>query len=335
MSRYPLTQNCDYHFQQIIGQQQFGQAKDELTRHAFGPDYPLYVPGQDALVVCVDTTGASSGEIQNVWQIDGVFPSKPRWLTRKPDDIPLPDHPGGNDKYTCLLMRGNEGPAGARSFKDCSWKNYRIRFYGQAKLSGDGWYLFDGNGSCIAPELYGPGFGLDTEREHNDWCFGTSDFAWDIVANPTAVSTALQSLLAFDGGYGPFLLGQASGNYVLYATTAYGAWNIAGNATIGPVVASDTLLSVERYQGALHCYINGQKLLSAPIPGNAPLYYPMDGSGTLPKGRPVLGAQADINNSANVVGVAWYSGKMKNIRFSKTARYQGATFTPPIGPYTP
>lgn len=332
-SLYPLTQNTPYMFQALIGQMDFAQNAGITLPQVLQIDPPIpYVVGRDCIVYCSDTTLASSSQILNCWGVGLTMDAEPAWTSGNPADMPSPNDPGGNDQYCYLLLHGTDGPNGSPSFQDHSWRNYTVRWYGNCRLNG-GYYQFDGTNSCMAPELYDPGSGTDTNPAHNDWNPGSADFTLEAFVKPSA-ATSFGAVVSFAGSYSPFVIVQQGTGYTFYASTTGASWNVAAGVSMGPApVGAETHLAVVRHGSQILLFNNGVQV-GAALSVTGALYYPLDGSGTLPKGRLVFGAQADINGDGNVSGGSWFKGAMREMRYSKIARWT-SSFTPPATPYSP
>lgn len=330
-SLYPLTQNTDYMYQQLLGQMAIERTiSNRFWASDFIPvDPPVeYVPGEDCIVTVVDANISTVDQLL-VWMPHLTFDSTPAWMSGNIDDIPDADCLGGNDKHTRLFLRGDECANGSPSFQDRSWRNYTVRWFGSVRLQ-DGYYNFPGGNSVMSPELFAPGVGGNSDLSQMDWNL-TGDFTWDVFVKPSTVSNAYGPILTFTKWWGHFILAQRNGGYYFYATTANSVWNVAENVLIGSAAAgTETMLSVERCGNALNVYQDGNKVLSySPVIG--PLFYPLLSTG-MPRGRPIFGMQADVYSPGVLDGQSGnFVGGMRNIRFSKIARYGGSNFTPPTG----
>lgn len=312
----PKTQNADYAYMQLLAQMPIRQTPENICLHVQEIDPPVeYVPGEDCIVVVRDGT-MSTAPVGWVWLPSIVMDSTPTW----PDDMPDPDAAGGNDRHTYLLMHC-DGPNGFPSFKDDSWRNYTVRYIGSAQ-HWDNWAHFDGS-AILAPELYPPGYGIDENPAHNDWNVGAADWTLDLRVMPLALTPC--GTIAIEGdGYGPFIVRQEGASYRFYGSTTGTSWNLAGSlgpAAIG-VVAH---LAVVRVGGAILLFQDG--VLQDTVAVAGALHYDTFPNGH-PRGRLILGAQAYIDRNVNFTAGNYFVGRMKEIRFSKVARWT-APFTPP------
>lgn len=317
----PKTQNADYMYMQLLAQMPIVQTPQGIMLHVQELDPPVeYVPGEDCIVLVKDGT-ASTNPVGFVWLPSLAMDATPTW----PDDMPEPNCTTGNDIHTRLLLHC-DGPDGFPSFQDASWRNYTVRSFGGMQHFG-GWAHFDGT-AILAPELYAPGYGIDTDPSHIDWNVSDDDFTLDLQAQPLALTSC--GTIAIEGaGYGPFIVRQEGAAYKFYGSTTGSSWNLSGSLGTAAVNTA-AHLAVVRSGGSILLFKDGT--LTDTIAVSGALHY-ATASG-LPKGRMVFGAQADIDVSGNVSAGNYFVGRMKEIRFSKIARWT-TNFTPPAGPYTP
>ena len=331
-ANYPLSQNGDFSYLSLLLDMSYQQVPSGiLQRKTQTLDPPVqYIPGQDSIVVAFDAA-PSSTPVQVVWFVCGTTtapaPSFPHPVPAAPPSCIV----GGNDDSTYLLLHGS-GPNGSVNFQDTSFRNYTTRFYGSAAIQNN-YFQLDGSTSLVSPELYGPGYGTDTNPAHNDWNPGSGNFTLDVTANPSA-ATANGTIVSFGNSFGPLLIVQQGANYVVYSSSAGTSWDIANAVSMGPAsLGVDTVLSVTRSGNHLYLFNNGN-LVGSPLTVTGPLFYPL--SGGLPAGRLALGAQASINDITGVVtGFWWFKGGIKEVRWSKGVARQTVSYSLPAGPYCP
>lgn len=320
-SNYPLTQNGDFTYLQTLSGLIFQQTPSGMCMAWQAIDPPLeYVPGQDAILYVLDSSLSGTAALAN-WGVTFQLDRTPNW----PDDMPDPLSAGGNDKYTVLLLHG-VGPNGSPNFQDNSWRNYTVRYFGNCRTQNN-YYHFDGVNSFLASELWPTGYGADTDPMHSDWNL-SGDFTLDLIANPSA-APASGTVATFGAAYSPFAIIQQGGSYDFYASSTGASWNVANAVSMGAApLNTDTHLAVVRGGNQIFLFNKGIQV-GAPIAVTGALCNPT-------MGRPTFGAQAAIGNDGptTITPGSFFVGSMKEIRFSKIARWV-ANFTPPLGPYTP
>jgi hypothetical protein len=321
-SNYPLTQNGDFSFLQTLANCVFQQTPSLFCTSPLQAIWPPleYVPGQDAILLVVDG-GPSGNPVLVNWGVTLEMDATPNW----PDGMPDPLTAGGNDKHTVLLLHGT-GQNGSPSFQDNSWRNYIVRYFGNARIQNN-YYHFDGINSFVASELLPPGYGDDTDPTHNDWNL-TGDFTLDLIANPSADAT-FGTVVSFGAAYGPFVVAQQGGSFYFFASSTGTTWNVSNGAGMGAApLNTDTHLAIVRCANQIMLFNNGTQV-GASITVTGPLFYPT-------WGRPTFGARAAIDNDGptSITAESFFCGSMKEIRFSRVARWT-ANFAPPTAPYAP
>lgn len=310
-SLYGQSQNGNFGYNSNLAATSF---KSESSAKMFGQRQNCsvrYVPGRDALIFVIDASD-NANPLQAAVSV---------WF-EEPEDWPaIPDPVTGDNAHTLLLINADGMPNGSTAFQDKSYRNYTVRAIGGCKaLSGK--VHFDGVNGILAPELYRPGYGTDTDPTHIDWNPQAHDFTLSIKVKPDALP-AYSVIASFGSSYGAFVLGQQSGVWQFWASNAGASWNIANMASLGTVtVGVEVEFKVIRDGTTLKVLKNGSVAWSATISGS--LFYPVGTGVSKPSGYPcgrlLFGAQAEVGDSGNIVFAdGYFKGTMNEIGWSDCA----------------
>lgn len=169
---------------------------------------------------------------------------------------------------------------------------------------------FDGNGDYI------------TTPDHADFVIGSGDFTVDLWIFPSAnafVGFCSQSTNGNTASVTSFYFGRDYSTSKLRGTISNGTslFNVLSTTLLSNILNVWTHVALERYGTSLNIYVNGVKEGTTNI-----------GAITVPD----VASALRIGYLDPTLG-AYYAGYIDEFRFSNIARYQGANFTVPTGPY--